>query len=244
MEVRLLGSQSPYCKINKACPSYLVTDGETKILLDCGSGSHRFFDMLNDLDNLNIFVSHLHRDHYNDIFIYQYSSQVLKNLGFVKNGIHIYLPKNPVTISDDIKSEKACVATFDDIEEDKVFQIDDLKVEFSRNIHSKKCDVFAIKVSKKDKCIVYSSDTSYASKDRLVEFAKGADLFICESSYIDAYGYPEICNHLRASQAATIAKEAGVKRMVLTHFWPEEDLRNYMNDAKKIFKNVDVAQEN
>lgn len=80
IRLEVLGTKSPFATPSYACPSYLLTCGEEKLLLDCGSGSRRFFDF-NNLDNLNILISHLHRDHYNDLFNYMYASYSLKNLG-------------------------------------------------------------------------------------------------------------------------------------------------------------------
>jgi len=31
--------------------------------------------------------------------------------------------------------------------------------------------------------------------------------------------------------------------LVLTHFWPEEDLKNYFDEAIKLFNNVIIAKE-
>jgi ribonuclease BN (tRNA processing enzyme) len=40
-----------------------------------------------------------------------------------------------------------------------------------------------------------------------------------------------------------IAKEAGVKKLLLTHFWPEIDKQKYVDEAKDIFENVHAAEE-
>ena len=66
---------------------------------------------------------------------------------------------------------------------------------------------------------------------------------ICESSLLKEHGFPEINAHLTAEQAATIAKEAGVKGLILTHFWPEEPLEKYVQEAKKVFPNIIPAVE-
>ena len=51
MLIKVLGSLSPYSHYDSACPSYRVYDDEMNLLLDCGSGSHRFFDMQKDLNS-------------------------------------------------------------------------------------------------------------------------------------------------------------------------------------------------
>jgi len=104
-------------------------------------------------------------------------------------------------------------------------------------------ETYAIKVSSGNRTIVYTSDTSFSAKSKLVEFAKGADLLISESSLLKEHGFPEINSHLTAYQAGIIAKEADVKGLVLTHFWPEESVQKYVLEAKEVFPHVVAAKE-
>ena len=60
---------------------------------------------------------------------------------------------------------------------------------------------------------------------------------------LEEHNFPEICGHLTAKQASLIAKEANVKHMILTHFWPEEKYEKIINEAKQNFENVELAQE-
>ena len=50
--------------------------------------------------------------------------------------------------------------------------------------------------------------------------------------------------HLYTYEAATIAKKASVKTLALTHFWPEIDKKEYVNEAKEIFINTVACEEN
>lgn len=80
------------------------------------------------------------------------------------------------------------------------------------------------------------------SADKL---AKGADLLLCESTYLkpeeklahDHY-------HMTAEQAAQIAAKAGAKNMVLTHFSARYlDLEPFLKEARQTFKNTHVADD-
>lgn len=66
--------------------------------------------------------------------------------------------------------------------------------------------------------VAYSGDTGPC--DALVELARGADLFLCECSLPDEI---PVEGHLTPSQAGAAAAAAGVRRLVLTHFYPECD---------------------
>ena len=93
MELKVLGSVSPYPKDNKNGVSNLVIDDDYKILLDCGTGSTRLLDMKKDLNNLIVIISHLHKDHYADLLPLSYASYVYHKLGYLKNKVKVYIPK-------------------------------------------------------------------------------------------------------------------------------------------------------
>lgn len=242
MKLKVLGIMSPYAmSMKNNCPGFLITEGETNIMLDCGSGSHKLLNIPNDLNNLNIFLSHLHRDHYNDVFILQYASFTNHNLKRLEKPIRIWLPKTPEDRFKDVTSEKDAFANYHVINELRITHIENLQVSFLKTNHP--LETYAIKVTNKEHTIVYTSDTSFSAKDKMVKFAESADLLICESSLLTSYGFPEINSHLTAKQAAIIAKEANVKQLMLTHFWPEEEPENFVKEAKEVFQNVIAAYE-
>ena len=241
MKLKVLGTQSPYNTEGHNCPGFLITDGETKIMLDCGSGSHSLLNFPEDLNNLSIIVSHLHRDHYNDIYNMQYSSFVFHNQKRIQRPIDIYLPSSPERIYQDIIEETISFANYSTINEKSNLNIGNINISFCKTDHP--VETYAIKLSNGDRTIVYTSDTSFSSKDKLVEFAKEADLLICESSLLTSYGFPEIYVHLTAKQAGIIAKESGVQGLMLTHLWPEELPEKYVEEAKTVFSKTLVAHE-
>ena len=241
MKLKVLGTQSPYNTEGHNCPGFFIQDGNNRILLDCGSGSHSLLSYPVDLQNLSIIISHLHRDHYNDIYNLQYSSFVFHNQKRIEKPIDIYLPQTPKTIVGDIKEETNAYANYNSICEDTKLKIGDIDISFCKTDHP--VETYAIKLDNGEKRIVYTSDTSFSAKDRLIEFAKEADLLISESSLLKSYKFPEINSHLTAEQAAIIAKQANVKNLALTHFWPEEKIQNYVEEARKIFKNVIALNE-
>ena len=194
-----------------------------------------------DLQNLSVIISHLHRDHYNDIYNLQYSSFVFHNQKRIEKPIDIYLPQTPEKIVSDIKGETNAYANYNLICEDTKLKIGNIDISFCKTDHP--VETYAIRLDNGERSIVYTSDTSFSAKDRLVEFAKEADLLISESSLLKSYGFPEINSHLTAEQAAIIAKQANVKGLALTHFWPEENIQNYLDEARKFFRNVIALNE-
>lgn len=242
MNLKVLGTNSPYATVEHNCPGFFITDEKTKIMLDCGSGTHRLLNFPNDLENLNVIITHFHRDHYNDIYNLQYSSFVFHNQNRLTNPIRVYLPKFPIDKYNDVVNEELAFAIYSHIDENVHIKIGNIDVNFLRTDHP--IETYAVKLSDGIKTIVYTSDTSFSARDRIIEFAKNTDLLISEASLLRDYGFQEINSHLTAYQAAIIAKEANVKTLMLTHLWPEEKTENYLNEAKDVFYNVSVAVEN
>lgn len=241
MKLKVLGTQSPYNTKKHNCPGFLIQDGESLLMIDCGSGTHKMLKYPKDLKNLSIIISHLHRDHYNDIYNLQYASHVFHNQKRINDPINIYLPQSPNSINEDIKAEINSFANYHEISENTKLNIGSMEVTFCKTDHP--IETYALKVTSRGKSIVYTSDTSFSAKETIVEFAKGADLLICESSLLEEYGFPETNSHLTAKQAGIIAKEAKAKELMLTHFWPEELTIKYAKEAKKEFKKVIIAKE-
>lgn len=79
-----------------------------------------------------------------------------------------------------------------------------------------------------------------------VKIAKDSDALICEASFTsENKEKAEQYNHLTAEQAATIAKKAKVKKLILIHLSQRHGLnvKPVLREAKKIFKNTVVAND-
>lgn len=71
--------------------------------------------------------------------------------------------------------------------------------------------------------IVYVADCSYSpdNVDKIVNLARGADIFFCEAAFLDQdRDKAREKNHLTARQAGSIARAAKVKLLQLFHFSP------------------------
>jgi ribonuclease BN (tRNA processing enzyme) len=80
------------------------------------------------------------------------------------------------------------------------------------------------------KSIVYSGDTD--TNKNLVSLASGADLLICESAMPDELKVP---GHLTPSLAGDMATRAQVKKLVLTHLYPECDRVDLRAQCRKTY---------
>lgn len=92
--------------------------------------------------------------------------------------------------------------------------------------------------SRKGLKVTYTTDTR--PTDSIVSHASEADLFICEGMYGEAEkaGKARENKHMTFQEAATLAKNAGVREMWLTHFSPSlTKPEEFMPDVRKIFLN-------
>ncbi|OKJ10376.1 ribonuclease Z [Kitasatospora sp. CB01950] len=81
--------------------------------------------------------------------------------------------------------------------------------------------------------------------DGVAELAEGADLLAIEATFLEAdAALAEEHGHLTAAQAARVAAEAGVRRLVLTHFSQRyPDLEAHRVEAEKHFDGEVVIAE-
>lgn len=237
-----LGTISPYLKGNMNCPGFLVQHNDEKILLDCGNGITRYFKFPDDLKNLNVIISHYHKDHFGDIGVIQYASYVYHNLGLLNDKIKIFLPKTDFGFNkESIISNHESYCDYFDIDNNSTLNIGDLEISFKDN-KSHTVESYMIKIENEDFKIVYTSDVGTTNFDKLIDFCQNSSLLICESSFLKKHNSSSK-THLTAYDASILACCSKAKKLLLTHFWPEEDKKLYLEEAKQNFKNTEVAEE-
>jgi ribonuclease Z len=100
-----------------------------------------------------------------------------------------------------------------------------------------------VSVERRGQVFAFVMDTRLC--DNAVALARGADLVVCESTFVDdeaelaaAYG------HLTARQAALVAREAGATRLVLAHFSQRHpDAAVYVEEARRVHDDVIAARD-
>jgi len=240
MKLTVLGTESPYYTKSRVCPCFLIEEDDQKILLDCGFGSSRFLNYPQIFDNLNIIISHLHYDHCADLNAIQYALLCLKK---ENKEINVYLPASPEVDYDFYTSRLLERTNFHIITKNNTINIGNIKIEFMQTFHL--IETYAIKITSKNKTVVYTADYNFDTENKMTEFAKNADLLISESTLLEnnhASGLEKV--HISSFRTGRIAKNAGVKKLLLTHFSVGDNRQTHLLEAQKSFNNVEVVNEN
>ena len=237
-----LGTISPYCKGNMNCPGFMIQYDDERILLDCGNGITRMLNFPNDLKNLSVIITHFHKDHFGDIGSIQYASYVYHNLGLLDKKVKIYLPENDYEFNKNaIISNNEAYCHYEFINNNRTYTIGDLNISFQDN-NSHTIESYMVKLQNDHFKIIYTSDVGTTNFNQMVHFCKNADIIICESSFLKKHNSASK-THLTAHDASKLAVLSNAKKLLLTHFWPEEDKQLYLDEAKQNFKNTEVAIE-
>ena len=238
--VTILGSGTCVPSLRRSSCSVLVeTAAGTKLLFDSGPGTmRRLLEANTTIFDLSfIFYSHFHPDH----------TAELVPLLFATKYPDSDQRKIPLTLiaakgfSDFFNGLRGVYGTWIEIPPEllRIVELDNRSKD-TRNFQG--FAVTSIPVEHREESIgyritvagggsvVYSGDTDYSEK--LVMLAKNADLLICESALPDDL---KVAGHLTPSRAGEIASKANVRKLVLTHFYPECDQIDVEKECRKTF---------
>jgi ribonuclease BN (tRNA processing enzyme) len=258
MRLTVLGKSPSWQDAGGACSGYLVEDGDTAVVIDCGNGVFaKLRERIDYVDVDAVVISHLHADHFLDLVPFAYA------LTYAPRQQPVPVPPWPGT---DAPARPRLIAppgareTFRRVvgswgNEDLIenaFELEEyepssnpevgpLRFTFQSVPHF--TETFAIRVGSSNGggTLAYGADSS--PSEELCKFVKGADLLVIEATL----PRPErtgIRGHLTPGEAGEHAKVAGVKRVVITHISDELDATWARTEASKAFgEAVDVATE-
>lgn len=93
----------------------------------------------------------------------------------------------------------------------------------------------------------FSFVTDTLFKRSIIDEVRGSDLLICEGMFENALlDQAKEKKHMTAVQAATIAKEAEVRRMCMIHYSPrytDRDLQILLNEAKAVWPQTELSHD-
>jgi ribonuclease BN (tRNA processing enzyme) len=215
VRITVLGASGSYPAPGGACSGYLLEGAGTTLWLDAGSGTfanlQRHLPDLGALDG--IIVSHAHPDHWVDVLGYQVVVRYIHK----RRGVPVFGPADLHVLLEAVHGPTGPHLDWTSISDGMTARVGGLGLTFSRTDHQG--ETYAVRIDADGVSVGYSADTG--SGWALSALGPGLDLALCEATL-----EPERADsmpHLTAAQAGASAKEAGVRRLVLTHFQPGTD---------------------
>lgn len=259
MQVTVLGKSPSWQDVDGACSGYLVTEGTTTLLLDCGNGVFGQLRKVVDYVDVDaVAVSHMHADHCIDLFPYAYALTYTPRQQPVPVAGHpgTAFPACPRLIAPpggrevfrriaEVWGNDELIENAFKLEEydpDGSVDVGPLRLRFQAMPHF--MPTFAVEiVSQTDggKRFTFSADC--APNEEIVEFARDTDLLLIEATL----PRPERAGprgHLTPAEAGEHARRAGAKRVVLTHISDELDEDWARDEGRQAFGSdaVEVAR--
>lgn len=231
--VRIIGNGTPAPLADGACSSYLVRQGETQLLLDCGPGSLpklRRYTSVGDLDC--IILSHMHTDHFLDLLAMNVALRSAEHGrgGPVERRVQLLLPPGGlVTIEACFDALSRGVPgtlasrwreSFDAREYDpgETLTLGELTVSWAGPTkHSALC--YGVRIEHEGRTFGYTGDTAYC--DAAVDVGRNASLFLSECTLLEPG--PSSGTHIAAAELGRVARAAKCERLLVTHVPRQDD---------------------
>ncbi len=215
-------------------------------MLDLGTGAFANLRRYVDYDRLGgVVISHMHADHFIDLIPLRYALRYGSHRPAAK--LKIYLPPGGLAMLKRLVSAFASEGgeflsdVFDLREYDPAapLTIEGATLRFAHTSHY--IPAYAIRWERSGSSVTYSADT--APDERVVALARESDIFLCEATLLHGEGEIGMRGHSSAAEAATMARAAGVRRLVLTHYGEESTARDLDEAARSIFSGEIVVAD-
>jgi len=226
MRVKILGSGTCVPSLQRSSCSAAVSFDDTVFLLDIGPGTMRRLLEANIsiFDVTHIGLSHFHPDHSGELVSFLFANKYpdgslrQKPLTIIGgSGFLSFFQKLSDAYGDwiDAGGKLELIEMADTPIDERGFP--GFSVQTSPVRHRPESIAFRINGPNKTS-VVYSGDTDVS--ENLIWLAADTDVLICESALPEGL---KVEGHLTPALAGEMASRANVKRLVLTHFYPECD---------------------
>lgn len=244
-KLTILGTGTFFVDKNRSASAYLLEIDNKKILIDCGSGTLIRLSQIGvkpqDIDF--VFITHFHADHTSDLFPLFMN---LRLTDFLGTNISLKFPQiiGPKGIYKFILNCSKNYELLSLKNWDKV-KFKDIKKEqkISRGITVKAFKVnhiafglaanaYAYRFTYKGEVITFSGDSTKCNG--IEKACKNADIFVCDASYSKGNGN---LAHMDTYDIGEIAQRNKVKKVILSHLYPQTDNVDIVNEVKEKFSN-------
>ncbi len=245
MLITIIGSGTCVPSARRSSPGCILQTDTTTVLLDSGPGTLRQLIKagISPLDIDCIAYSHFHLDHTADMMPFLFSSKYAP--GFIRErDIAVIGPPGIKNLFDKLaeaygpwsRPERFAVHWIE--LSDASCELGEITVRAAETRHADPSIALRVDSRTANTSFVYSGDTDYTPA--LVELARDADLALFECSFPDAR---KVEGHLTPTLAGKIASEAGCRKLVLTHMYPQCDDDDLLAPVKAAYAGEAVIAE-
>ncbi len=258
MRLTVLGKSPSWQDAGGACSGYLVEEAGTAVVVDCGNGVFSKLRRFRDYTRVDaVVISHLHADHFLDLvpFAYALTYAPRQQPVPVDRWPGTEAPARPRLIAPTgaVETFRRVVGAWgnEDLIEN-AFALEEyepaasprvgpLEFTFQSVPHFTETFAICIKSERGDAKLVFGADSR--PTDELIEFARDCDLLLVEATLPRPERTGER-GHLTPREAGEHGREAGAKRVVLTHISDELDPDWALEEASKAFDGpIEVARD-
>ena len=236
MELTVIGSGTGVPSLRRGSPCLAVKAACRLLVLDLGAGSLRAL-LRHGLNFSAIDVlalTHLHPDHVGDLVPFLFATRY--SLGYTRTEPFRLLAARGFARFHGLLKEAFAgwvepppgLMDLKELAPDAFDEVRDQDVVIKSAPTNHTAGSLAYRVEARGRSLVYSGDTDVS--DSLVDLAKNADLLVLEAA-----NPFKVQGHLTPTEAGRLAAQAGVRRLLLTHFYPPCDEVDVVGEAAKEF---------
>ncbi len=209
---------------------YLVEADGTALLLDAGPGTFARLQEWGDPARLAaVIVTHEHPDHWTDL------ESLATWAGYGPGRARCGEQGNPLRVHAPPGVQKrsyyaaASWMSWHELAPSMVLTIGALEARFVATDHGP--PTLAVALAHQGATLAYSADTGTGWS--VEELGPGIGTFLCEATYTEES--EGNLRHLSGREAGTMARAAGVGRLIITHRWPTVSAEAVRKEAEKAF---------
>ncbi len=248
MKIIFLGTNGWYTNSTGNTACILIDSEDHYVIFDAGNGIYKIDQYITEKKPIYLFISHFHLDHISGLHI-------LSKFSFTQ-GIDVFVAKGRAKDFTTLVHPPYTTGSTPNPQNIANLKMEIRLHELSEGAHNIPLPLSVIelfhaykdhgyRLGLENKTIAYSGDCGINQNS--YKLAENADLLIHECSY-KLLKPGDIWDHVDPTQAATLAKEANVKKLILTHFDPiqypnTESRKDAEKKARAIFANTFVAYD-
>ncbi len=238
MRLTVVGSGTVAPSAARTAAAYWVEAGAARVLLDCGAGTmHRLAQQgIPWAEATHVAITHFHLDHWGELPMFLYAGRYgtlpprrapLVLIG--PAGIRTRLLVLAGALGDWVTDPGYPLEVWEIVPGTPQELVPGVMLE-ARRTPTHTAESLAYSLRADGARLVYTGDTG--PDEALARWAAGCDLLLAECSLPDGKG---ISIHLTPSQAGALARSAGARRLVLTHFYPQIEGTDPAATARRVF---------